>query len=101
MDNDFHQISVLLQLAKVLESIQLKLNKGDLKIKDNQHAFTHGRSTVSALASITQNWFNKPENSRDLSTFAKHLIWWTTDCFQESSPKLTCRTASGYGRGAF
>ncbi|CAB4032852.1 Hypothetical predicted protein, partial [Paramuricea clavata] len=65
MDNDFRQISVLPQLAKVLESIQLKLNKGDLKIKDNQHAFTHGRSTVSALASITQNWFNKTENSRD------------------------------------
>ncbi|CAB4007098.1 Hypothetical predicted protein, partial [Paramuricea clavata] len=55
MDNDFRQISVLPQLAKVLESIQLKLNKVDLKIKDNQHAFTHGRSTVSALASITQN----------------------------------------------
>ena len=65
MDNDFRQISVLPQLAKVLESIQLKLNRGDLKIKDNQHAFTHGRSTVSALASITQNWFNKTENSRD------------------------------------
>ena len=65
MDNDFRQISVLPQLAKVLESIQLKLNKGDLKIKDNQHAFTHGRSTVSALASIAQNWFNKTENSRD------------------------------------
>ncbi|CAB4004432.1 multidrug resistance-associated 5 [Paramuricea clavata] len=65
MDNDFRQISVLPQLAKVLESIQLKLNKGNLKIKDNQHAFTHGRSTVSVLASITQNWFNKTENSRD------------------------------------
>jgi hypothetical protein len=65
MDNDFRQISVLPQLAKILEIIQLKLNKGDLKIKDNQHAFTHGRSTVSALASITQNWFNKTENSRD------------------------------------
>ena len=65
MDNDFCQISILPQLAKVLESIQLKLNRGDLKIKDNQHAFAHGRSTVSALASITQNWFNKTENSRD------------------------------------
>jgi hypothetical protein len=91
MDNDFRQISVLSQLAKVLEIIQLKLNKGGLKIKDNQHAFTHGRSTVSALASITQNWFTKTENSRDgrrvstfyhyLSTFAKHLICWMTVCF--------------------
>jgi hypothetical protein len=63
--NDSRKISVLPQLAKVLEIIQLKLNKRDLKIKDNQHAFTHGRSTVSALASITQNWYNKTENSRD------------------------------------
>ena len=52
-------------MAKVLEIIQLKLNKSVLKIKDNQHAFTLGRSTVSALASITQNWYNKTENSRD------------------------------------
>jgi hypothetical protein len=90
MDNDFRQISVLPQLRKVLEIIQLKLNKGDLKIKDNQHAFTHGRSTVSALASITQNWFNKTGNSRDgrmgihvlfITTFVKHFICWTTDCF--------------------
>jgi hypothetical protein len=89
MDNDFRQISVSQQLAKVLEIIQLQLYKGDLKIKDNQHAFTLGRSIVSALASISQNWFNKTENSRDgrmvstfyLSTFAKHLIWWTTDYF--------------------
>ncbi|CAB4012085.1 Hypothetical predicted protein [Paramuricea clavata] len=55
MDHDFRQISVLPQLAKVLESIQLKLNKGDLKIKDNQHAFTHGRSTVSALATVQRD----------------------------------------------
>ena len=65
IDNDFRQISVLSQMAKVLETMQLKLSKGDLKIKHNQHAFTPGRSTVSALASITQNLFNKTENSRD------------------------------------
>jgi hypothetical protein len=89
MDNDFRQISVLPQLAKVLENIQLKLNEEDLKIKDNQHAFTDDRSAVSALASITQNWFNKTENSRDrrmgihvlFIDFSKHLIWWTTYCF--------------------
>ena len=59
MDNDFRQMSVLSQLAKVLEIIQHKSNKEDL----NQHAFTHGGSTVvTALASITQNWFNKTKN---------------------------------------
>ena len=58
LDNDFRQISVLPQIAKVLETLQLKLNKGDFKIKHNQHAFTNGTSTVSALASITHNWFN-------------------------------------------
>ncbi len=44
IDNDFRPISVLSQLAKVLEIIQLKFNKVDLNIKGNQHAFTHGRS---------------------------------------------------------
>ena len=37
----------------------------DLKIKNSQHAFTNDRSTVSALACITQNWHNKTDNSRD------------------------------------
>ena len=77
MDNDFRQMSVLSQLAKVLEIIQHKSNKEDL----NQHAFTHGGSTVTVLASITQNWFNKTKNSCDgrmvymlyLSISAKHL----------------------------
>ena len=45
----------------MLEIIQHKSNKEDL----NQHAFTHGGSTVTALASITQNWFNKTKNSCD------------------------------------
>ena len=61
MDNDFHQMSVLSQLAKVLEIIQHKSNKEDL----NQHAFTRGGPTVTALASITQNWFDKIKNSCD------------------------------------
>ena len=61
MDNDFRQMSVLSQLAKVLKIIQHKSNKEDL----NQHAFTHGGSTVTALASITQNWFDKTKNSCD------------------------------------
>ena len=58
INNDFRQISVLPQLAKVLEKIQLRLNIKDLKIKNNQHAFTKRRSTVSALISTTQTWFN-------------------------------------------
>ena len=49
INNDFRRISVLPQLAKVLEKIQLRLNIEDLKIKNNQHAFTERRSTVSAL----------------------------------------------------
>ena len=63
INNDFRQISVLLQLAKVLE-IQLRLNIDDLKIKNNQHAFTERRSTVPALISTTQTWFNATDCSK-------------------------------------
>ncbi len=58
LSTDFTQISILLQVAKVLEKIQLKLNQADLKIKTNQHAFTRGRSTVSALTGMTQDWYD-------------------------------------------
>ncbi len=58
LSTDFRQISILSQVAKVLEKIQLKLNQADLKIKTNQHAFTRGRSTVSALTSMTQDWYD-------------------------------------------
>ncbi len=58
LSSDFRQISILPQVAKVLEKIQLKLNQADLKIKTNQHAFTRGRSTVSALTSMTQDWYD-------------------------------------------
>ena len=61
--NDFWQISVLPQIAKVIEKIQLELNSSDLKIKDNLHAFAKNRSTVSALISMTQNWFDVTDNS--------------------------------------
>lgn len=63
IDNDLRQTSVLPQLAKILEKIQLQLNINELKIKNNQHAFTRHRSTVSALISTTQNWFNAIDNS--------------------------------------
>ena len=59
------QISILPQMAKVLEKLQLNLNSTDLKIHNSQHAFTNDRSTVSALASISQNWFNATDNLRD------------------------------------
>ena len=58
MNTDFRQISVLPQMAKFLEKIQLKLNRKDLQIKESQHAFTEGRSTVTALTSVTQDWYN-------------------------------------------
>ncbi|CAB4006467.1 Hypothetical predicted protein [Paramuricea clavata] len=63
LDSDFHQVSVLPQLAKVIEKLQLQLNKSSFKIKTNQHAFTSGHSTVSALTSISQNWFDSTDNS--------------------------------------
>lgn len=56
-------MSVLPHLAKVLRKIQLKLNRGGINIKENQHAFTEGRSTVSELAFISQNWFNATDNT--------------------------------------
>ena len=64
INNDFRQISVLPQLAKVLEKIQPRLNIEDVKIKNNQHAFTERRSTVSALISNTQTWFNATDYSK-------------------------------------
>jgi hypothetical protein len=64
IETDFRHISVLPHMAKVLVNIQLKLNNDNIKIKKNQQAFTEGRSTVSALANISQNWFNATDNSR-------------------------------------
>jgi hypothetical protein len=63
IETDFRQISVLPQLAKVLEKIQLQLNCADLTLKDNQHAFLKGRSTLSALIEISQQWFDETENT--------------------------------------
>ena len=55
INNDFRQISVLPQSAKVLAKIQLMLNKSNMKIDATQHAFQEKRSTV------TQDWFNATE----------------------------------------
>ena len=48
-------------MAKIIEKIQLQLNGPSLKVKNNQHAFT--KSTVSALISITQKWYDATDNS--------------------------------------
>ena len=58
INNDFRQISVLPQVAKLLERFQLDLNKHELEIADNEHAFLRDRSTVTALVCTTQYWFN-------------------------------------------
>ena len=63
IENDFRQISILPQMAKVPEKLQLKLNLPSSRINDNQHAFTSKRSTVSALTNISQNWFNVTDNT--------------------------------------
>ena len=52
-------------MAKVLEKLQLKLNLSSLRLNDNQHAFTSKRSIASALANITQSWFNVTDNSNN------------------------------------
>jgi hypothetical protein len=63
IETDFRQISVLPQLAKVLEKIQMQLNCAELTLKDNQHAFLKGRSTILALIEISQKWFDETENT--------------------------------------
>ena len=65
IESDFRQISVLPQMAKVLEKVQLLLNSRYLDIRDNQHAFTKKRSTVCALVDITQSWFDSTRQHRD------------------------------------
>ena len=45
-------------MAKLLEKHQLLLN-------NTQHGFTEGRSTVSALSFVSQNWYNATDNSKD------------------------------------
>ena len=62
IETDFRQISVLPVLGKVLEKVQIMLNKDAFRVKGNQHAFSQGRSTVSALVNITQTWFNDTDN---------------------------------------
>ena len=62
VETDFRQISVLPFFGKVLEKVQIMLNKDAFRVKGNQHAFSQGRSTVSAPVNITQKWFNETDN---------------------------------------
>ena len=41
------------------------LNKDAFRVKENQHAFSHGCSTASALVKITQTWLNDSENTTE------------------------------------
>ncbi len=63
IENDFHQVSILPQMDKILEKLQLQLNGPDVKVKNNQHAFIQERSNVSALISITQKCYDATDNS--------------------------------------
>ena len=70
MGIDFNHLSldpengVLPVLGKVLEKVQIMVNKDAFRVKENEHAFSHGRtrSTVSALVNITQTWFDDSDN---------------------------------------
>ena len=73
INNDFRQISVLPQVAKLLERFQLDLNQHELEIADNQHTFLQGRSTVTALACITQDSFNATD--LDCKTEGVHIVF--------------------------
>jgi hypothetical protein len=42
--------------------------------RNNQHAFTQNRSTVSALTCISQKWFNATDNSPD-SRMGVHALF--------------------------
>ena len=43
----------------------MALNKSDILLNNTQHGFTKGRSTVSALTFVAQNWYNAADNSKD------------------------------------
>ena len=65
IENDFRLVSILPHMAKLLEKHQLLLNKSDILLNNTQHGFTEGRSTVSALSFVSQNWYNATDNSKD------------------------------------
>ena len=63
VENDFRQISVLPQLAKAIEKLQLQLNISDLNIKNNQHlvgktSLYECQQTVLSMDQKLFNWKN-------------------------------------------
>ncbi|XP_022798315.1 uncharacterized protein LOC111336477 [Stylophora pistillata] len=62
INNGFRHLSVLPQVTKALERIQLKLNLKYPSLNASQHASTEDRSTMTALASITQDWYNATDS---------------------------------------
>ena len=55
--------SVLKPIGKLFEKIQLQFNQKNFTLHSSQHGFTNGHSTVSALVSIAQPWFNATDNT--------------------------------------
>ena len=43
--------------------IQLQFNQKNFRLHSSQHGFANGHSTVSALVSIAQPWFNATDNT--------------------------------------
>ena len=109
IETDFRQISVLPVLGKVLEKVQIILNKDAFRAKENQHAFSHGRSTVSALVNITQTWFDDSDNitgekkpSIPYSLIsARPSTWSTTRFFYQSLKKERSISPCGSGYRTF
>ena len=65
INNDFRQISVLPQLAKVLEKIQLRLNIEDVELRiTNMRSLSAEVQYISALISTTQTWFDATDYSK-------------------------------------
>ena len=55
--------SVLKPIGKLFEKIQLQFNQKNFRLHSSQHGFANGHSTVSALVSIAQPWFNATDNT--------------------------------------
>ena len=62
--DDFRQISVLPQIAKILEKFQLNFKEIDLKLNNTQYAFTRGKSTVK-LANVTQSLYDSIDSKTE------------------------------------
>lgn len=65
LETDFREISVLPVLGRVLEKVQIMLDKDAFRVKENKRAFIYGRSTVSALVNITQTCLNDSDSTTE------------------------------------